>query len=223
MFRIKICGITNPDDALAAVEAGADAIGLNFCAASKRVIDLARACEIVAVLPPSVIKIGVFANARASEMFDLIERLDLDMLQLHGGETPADLLKLPSSGLIKTFGCGPSGHEPVFAYLAECRRMGLGPSMVLLDAPSTGQLGGTGRLADWEAASSYRAQPGVPPLVLAGGLKAENVGDAIRTVRPSAVDTASGVERSPGAKDADKLVRFVAAARAAFSEIERCQ
>ncbi|HWC91091.1 MAG TPA: phosphoribosylanthranilate isomerase, partial [Pirellulales bacterium] len=84
------------------------------------------------------------------------------------------------------------------------------------------QLGGTGRLADWHAARSYGAQAGVPPLVLAGGLTAENVGEAIRTVRPAAVDTASGVERSPGLKDPDKLVRFITAARAAFSEIERC-
>ncbi|HEY5316033.1 MAG TPA: phosphoribosylanthranilate isomerase [Pirellulales bacterium] len=222
MFRIKICGITNPADVAAAAEAGADAIGLNFCAASKRCIDLARAEKIIAVLPAHVAKVGVFADMQPAEMIEIAERLGLDMLQLHGRETPADLAMLGGHALIKAFGCGPSGHAAVLAYLADCQQAGARPGMVLLDAESAGQLGGTGRLADWPAARAYASEAGVPPLVLAGGLTAENVGEAIRAVRPAAVDTASGVERSPGLKDADKLARFVTAARAAFSEIERC-
>jgi phosphoribosylanthranilate isomerase len=222
MFRIKICGITTMADAQAAAEVGADAIGLNFCAASKRCISVARAAEIIAVLPGYVAKVGVFADMQPAQIIEIAMRLGLDTLQLHGRETPADLAQLSGKRLVKAFSCGPAGHEAVLVYLADCQRAAARPTMVLLDALSDGQLGGTGRLADWHAARSYGAQAGVPPLVLAGGLTAENVGEAIRTVRPAAVDTASGVERSPGLKDPDKLARFITAARAAFSEIERC-
>jgi phosphoribosylanthranilate isomerase len=218
MFRIKICGITNPADALAAVEAGADAVGLNFCAASKRCINLARAREIIAVLPGRVVKVGVFADAALGEVAEIADRLALDMLQLHGSEAPAELAALRAHRLIKAFGCGPLGHEAVFAYIDACRGVDVRPSMVLLDASTAGQLGGTGRLADWDAAVSYHAQAEMPPLVLAGGLTAENVVAAIRRVRPAAVDTASGVERSPGVKDAEKMARFAAAAKAALGE-----
>lgn len=222
MFRIKICGVTTPADAIAAAAAGADAIGLNFCPTSKRRIDAARASEIVAASPTGVLKVGVFADAPASEIVEFAEHVALDALQLHGSETPASLGQLGSRRVIKAFGCGPDGHEAVLAWLDECRRAGSRPFLVLLDADRMGELGGTGRLSDWTAAATYRSQEGVPPLVLAGGLTPENVGEAIRRVRPAAVDTASGVERSPGLKDPDKIARFVSAARAAFNEIEHC-
>lgn len=220
MFRIKICGITRPADAVAAAQAGADAIGLNFCRNSTRLIDSARAREIVASAPPELVKVGIFADAEPDEIARLVDELNLNIVQLHGRETAADLKKIGSSRPItKALGCGPSGHELALEYLAACKALGVTPAMVLLDAQCSEQMGGTGRVADWRAASAYAIELGVPPLVLAGGLTPDNVADAIRQVRPAAVDTASGVEASPGVKDADKMARFVVAARAAFDAI----
>ncbi|HEX4149219.1 MAG TPA: phosphoribosylanthranilate isomerase [Pirellulales bacterium] len=225
MFRIKICGITTAADALCAARAGADAIGLNFCAASKRRVDLERAQEIIAALPGHVVKVGVFADADAEQVAEIARRLSFDALQLHGHETPADLAALRDYRLIKAFGCGPHGHLAVIDFVAQCERLGFRPAMVLLDAASAAGVGsptgGTGRLADWVAATSYRDQPAMPPLVLAGGLTAENVGQAIRHVRPAAVDTASGVELSPGFKDHEKVGRFIAAAQKAMQNDAR--
>jgi phosphoribosylanthranilate isomerase len=216
MFRVKICGITNPTDAEAAVAAGADAIGLNFYSGSSRCIDRAKARSIVAVVGDRACKVGVFVDAATDEIVATCDELKLDLVQLHGDERPDVLRPLAPRPVMKAFRLGPDGLAPVRAWLEECVRISLFPKLVLLDGFHPGRFGGTGQVADWTMAAAYAATPGVPPLVLAGGLTAENVAEAIRAVRPAAVDAAGGVESSPGHKDAEKMRAFVAAARQAL-------
>jgi phosphoribosylanthranilate isomerase len=214
MFQIKICGLTQPSDAHAVAAAGADAIGLNFYHASKRYVDGATAEVIVRELPETIVRVGLFVDRPVEEIRELVERLRLDLVQLHGDESPADLAALGDVPVMKAF--RPTSNRDVIAYLEACARLGSKPRLVLLDANVPGEIGGTGHRADWEIARQYRDSLRVPPLVLAGGLTADNVAEAIRDVQPAAVDTASGVETSPGRKDPERIARFVAAARAAF-------
>jgi phosphoribosylanthranilate isomerase len=219
MFRIKICGITRPEDALVAAEAGADAIGLNFFPRSKRHVGVERAAEIAAVLPPGIVKVGVFVDAEPRAIEAAHDAVRFDLLQLHGGEPPEYLAALHDSGLanlpvVRALACGGTLTH-VEEYLDRCRDLGCLPRAVLLDAAVPGAQGGTGVTCDWGAAARYHEVPAAPPLVLAGGLTASNVAAAIATVRPAAVDVASGVESGPGRKDAEQVRRFVAAARAA--------
>lgn len=216
MFTIKICGITTPDDARAAVEAGADAIGLNFYPPSPRCIDLATARTIVDAVGNRLCKVGLFVNASAEEICRSFDDLGLDIIQLHGDERPDLLRSLAPRPVMKAFRLGPDGLSPVQSWLEECTRMSLFPRMALLDGFRPGQFGGTGAIADWRIAATYATTKGVPSLVLAGGLTPENVGDAIAAVRPAAVDTAGGVESSPGKKDMARMQAFVRTAREAF-------
>jgi phosphoribosylanthranilate isomerase len=142
----------------------------------------------------------------------------LDLVQLHGDESPADIAALGSIPVMKAF--RPTSSLVVIEYLNACTRLGCQPRMVLLDANVPGEFGGTGHRADWDIAQQYQLSLPAPPLVLAGGLTPANVGEAIRAVRPAAVDTASGVESAPGRKDPERIARFVAAARAAFGQRE---
>ena len=216
MFRTKICGITGTRDAVGAARAGADAIGLNFYRPSPRFVEPQRAAEIVGALPPDVVKVGLFVNASPREICDSFDRLRLDLVQLHGDEPPELLAELGGRPVMRAFRVGPDGLRPVETYLAECRRRECTPRMVLVDARLKGIFGGTGQVADWEALASYPTDGSMPPLVLAGGLTPDNVAEAVRTVRPAAVDTASGVESAPGRKDPALVRQFVAAALAAF-------
>jgi phosphoribosylanthranilate isomerase len=209
VFRIKICGITNVEDARAAVEAGADCLGLNFYPGSKRYITVAIAEQIVASLPDDVLTAGVFVNAPLSQIRTIADRLRLDLVQLHGDEPPETIAELAPRAVMKALRSTSASWASVE------------PRMVLWDAAVPGEFGGTGHRADWQAAIRYSQLPGSRPLVLAGGLTPDNVAEAIRTVRPAAVDTASGVEQSPGRKDRVKMGAFVSAARAAFAELER--
>jgi len=222
MFRIKICGITNVDDALAAARAGADAVGLNFYPKSPRCVDADAADRIIASLPRETVKVGLFVNAPAQEVCRTFDRLGLDLIQLHGDEPPRYLAQLAGRPVMRAFRPGPDGLEPLERYLAHCRRLGCTPRLVLVDALVPGQYGGTGRLADWHLLRTYagaaKAGPG-PPLVLAGGLTPGNVAEAIAIVRPAAVDTASGVELGPGRKDPAAVEAFVRAARTAFESL----
>ena len=244
MFRIKICGITNVDDALTVASAGADAVGLNFYPKSPRYITPERAREIVDSLPGGMVKVGLFVNAPDEQVRQTFDQLGLDLIQLHGDEPPGFLAELGDRPVMRAFRLGPGGvlespslldpgellagsprqpHalEPIGAYLAHCRWLGCTPRLVLADAYVEGTYGGTGQIADWQSLKAYRSARGeatIPPLVLAGGLTPENVAEAIRTVRPAAVDTASGVESGPGRKDPAKVEAFVRAARAAFED-----
>ncbi|MBN2580783.1 MAG: phosphoribosylanthranilate isomerase [Pirellulales bacterium] len=217
MFQIKICGITDPRDALAAAEAGADALGLNFYKKSPRGITLDVARRILSALPRELVKVGVFVNAPAGEVVETFDRLELDLIQLHGDESPAFLPELDGRPVIRAFRLSAGGLSPVVAYLAECEQIGVKPVMVLLDAHRPGQYGGTGETADWATCAEYVKRPGLPPFILAGGLTPLNVAQAVRAVRPDAVDTASGVECSPGRKDPDVVRAFVQAARNALT------
>ncbi len=223
MFRIKVCGITKVEDARAVARAGADAVGLNFYPRSKRYITPADGQEIALALPPEVIKVGLFVNAEVDQVCEVYDRLSLDLIQLHGDEPPEYLKQLGDRSVIRAFRLGDEGLEPVQRYLSDCDRLGCMPRLTLIDAHVPGQYGGTGTTADWQALAAYGPDPQVsptPPLVLAGGLTPENVADAIRTVRPWAVDTASGVESEPGRKDPVKVEAFIWAARHAFGATE---
>ncbi len=218
MFTIKICGITRPEDARATAQAGADAIGRNFYPQSSRAIDLARARAIIAALPGRMIKVGIFVNAAAGEICRTCDALDLDLIQLHGDEPPELLSTLGGRPAMKAFrAAGAEGLRAVLDYLDTCRTLGCLPRLVLADAPLARAFGGSGNLADWTLAKEYIENQRTPALVLAGGLNAENVAQAIRATGAGAVDTASGVESQPGIKDPAALAAFIRAARGALN------
>lgn len=217
LFRVKICGVTTTEDALGAVQAGADAIGVNFYRPSPRFVEESRAREIAAVLPEGVKCVGVFVNPELAEL-ETAASLGLHAVQLHGDESPALLAHYRALPVIKAFRLGGDGLAPFANFLEQCRALGCTPAMALIDASHAGEFGGTGVTANWQVAAEYAKLNG-PPLVLAGGLHAENVATAIQTVRPAAVDTASGVESSPGNKDTARMEAFVQAARRGFHAI----
>ena len=253
MFQIKICGITNRDDAIVAAEAGADAIGLNFYPRSRRHISLDTAREIIDALPQTVVKVGLFVNASAAKVCQVYDDLQLDLIQLHGDEPPEYLaqlggrpgdcpdFRLSENGTVPfravrpvmkafrgdcpNFRSSENGTVPfstldvVTAFLAQCAELGTAPGVVMFDSQVAGEYGGTGRTADWDTAREYASQSSLPPLVLAGGLTPDNVAEAIRFVRPAAVDVASGVESSPGRKDPAAVKAFVQAAREGWRQI----
>jgi phosphoribosylanthranilate isomerase len=224
MFHVKICGITSVDDARTAARAGADAVGLNFYAKSPRCVDLETARRIVASLPREVVKVGLSVNADVEDVARRFDDLGLDLIQLHGDEPPKYLARLGGRPVMRAFRLGPEGLEPLRRYLADCGRLGCTPRLVLIDALVAGRYGGTGQVADWQVLKTYPVNTEsrqAPPLVLAGGLTPENVAEAVAMVRPAAVDTASGVESSPGRKDPAAVDAFVRAARAAFETAGR--
>ncbi len=219
MFRIKICGITRAEDARHAAAAGADAIGLNFYAKSPRFVEIDLAREIAGTVGADVAKVGVFVNSSVDDVRRIGNAVGLDMIQVHGDEPPEFLSELGERPIIRAFRCRSEGLGPVREYLRACRRQGSMPMAVLLDAFDPGQYGGTGKVVDWPAVAGARKELGVENVVLAGGLRPDNVRDAILQAMPSAVDTASGVESSPGMKDPRLVERFVESARDAFSQM----
>ncbi len=206
MTRIKICGITNIDDALLAVNLGADELGLNFYQRSPRFITPDAAKLIVDRLPKDVSIVGVFVNESIDAIAATAEMLGLGTIQLHGDED-RDFVNAVRSRLdlkvIKAIRVAPD--------FAPSDATGFNADAILLDGFSAKERGGTGETFDWELAQQVRAL--VPSLYLAGGLSSDNVGDAIRMVRPDAVDTCSRIESEPGKKDAAKLKEFIKAAR----------
>jgi phosphoribosylanthranilate isomerase len=198
--KVKICGITRLDDALEAVRLGADALGFNFWAGSRRHVSPSDARAIVRRLPAFVTAVGVFVDAPREEILSAVERSGVQVAQLHGDEPPALCASLPLP-VVKALRV-TDGRA--LAALASYE-----VASFLLDAPSAGY-GGSGATFDWSLAA---AAAEVTPVVLAGGLTPENVAEAVRVVRPFAVDVASGVESSPGVKDPDKMRRFIAAAK----------
>lgn len=202
--QVKVCGLTSAQDALDAALAGADAIGLVFWPRSPRAVDVAAARRICAELPPFVARVGVFVDAPPDELRRVADAVPLDLLQLHGHEPLEALDGLPRRA-IKALGAG-AGLD-----LEQARRFAE-KALLLLDTGGQAQPGGTGRVFDWSIARSLRAR--VPRLILAGGLNPENVAAAVQAVRPDAVDVSSGVESSPGRKDAARVRAFIDAVRA---------
>lgn len=198
MTKVKVCGITSRGDAVTALELGADALGFNFHPASPRFIRPGAAAAIIRRLPPFAVTVGVFVNLPAEEVALAAEASGVGVLQLHGDETPETCRALARWPLVKALRIGgegvPGGLEayPVGAFL--------------LDARDEALYGGTGKTFDWTLA---RAVSRVRPVILAGGLRAENVSEAIRVARPYAVDVCSGVEAAPGVKDARALAQFM--------------
>lgn len=212
-IRVKICGMTRPEAARAAADAGADAIGLIFAESPRRVAP-ALAAEIVRSLPPWVSPVGVFVDASAEEVRAVADEAGLVAVQLHGDEPPAMPGAMGRLKVLKAFRLGAEADvDAALAWLADAARAGRSPDAVLVDARVTGgPKGGTGRVADWALAARLR-QATALPLVLAGGLGPENVADAIRAVHPWGVEGNSGVESAPGRKDPDKVRAFMQAVR----------
>lgn len=219
MFSIKICGITSVNDALMVAAAGADAVGLNFYAKSPRHVEFDQAKRICEALSWRVIKVGLYVNMPGREICRIFDQLRLDLIQLHGDEPPELLAELGGRPVMRAFRVDQRGLQPVVDYLDHCRRLQCLPAMALVDSCQNGQYGGTGKTVDWSVAQEYPAMVASPPMVLAGGLTPDNVASAIQAVRPKAVDTASGVEISPGRKSDDLVRRFVKAAKQAFRNL----
>ena len=210
-LRVKICGVTTPEDVAACAAAGADAVGINFHPGSKRYVDPRQAQPLLRSVPPLLAGVGVFVGLPFRHITALAYQLGLRGVQYHGDPHPPEDL-FPFS-LVAAFRVRDrQSLADVDAYLAACRAAGQLPGAILLDAYVEGQEGGTGTTAPWDLIADYR--PGVP-VILAGGLTPENVAEAVRAVRPAGVDVASGVESAPGRKDPDKVRAFVANARQA--------
>lgn len=205
---VKVCGITRPEDGLLAAEAGADAVGFVFHPTSPRRVDPRRAAAIARVLPPFVIRVGVFVDASSEEMRRVADEVGLDLLQLHGDEPVEALEGLPRRAL-KAVRVGP-GFTP-----AEAVRYTGHAAGILVDTRLVGETvmpGGTGVPFDWSLIRGLRDE--VDFLMLAGGLSPDNVAAAIGEVRPHAVDVSSAVERLPGQKDPERVRAFIEAVRA---------
>jgi len=204
--RVKICGITRLEDALAAVRLGADALGFNFWPGSRRFVAPAAARAIIRALPPLVTTVGVFVDPSHEEAAAAAGVSGVQVLQLHGDE-PATLCRSFQLPVVKGLRvAGPASLQALDAYQ--------GVAGFLLDAAGPGY-GGSGLTFDWSLARAVAVRATV---LLAGGLTPANVGEAVRAVRPYAVDVASGVESSPGVKDHALMARFIAAARAAAED-----
>lgn len=206
-IRIKICGITRAEDAWAAVNAGADAVGFIFAASSPRYIAPALAGEIGRDLPPFVARVGVFVDEPAGSVRSIAATADLDTVQLHGRETPA-LIEELRSGSFRLIKAIRVRDESSLAPLPT-----FDVSAFLLDSYVAGQHGGTGEKFNWDLA--IQAKRLGKPIILAGGLTPENVREAIQAVQPFGIDVSSGVEQSPGIKDHDKIRRLIASAKSA--------
>ena len=194
--RVKICGLTRTQDVDAAVEAGADALGLVFTPRSKRFVDVEAARELVARIPAFVCRVGLFMDQDASEVEAVLREVPLSLLQFHGRENGRYCAQfgLPYIKALDVAGASSPGLGEAYAQAAA----------LLLDSHEPGAPGGTGKTFDWASI------PRLPkPLVLAGGLTPENVRRAVKQVNPWAVDVSSGVEDSPGRKNAGKMIKFI--------------
>jgi phosphoribosylanthranilate isomerase len=204
--RVKICGITNLEDALVSVELGADMLGFNFYEKSARYISPKTAGALVSEMPDNIEKVGVFVNKSVEEIFQLLNTVSLDTVQLHGDEPPEFIDALRGRTAVKLIKAIRVGQKFDPAVISDFRTDG-----ILLDAFSKSGYGGTGETFAWDRAKNLGRS--IPRLYLAGGLHAGNVSKAVKSVRPYAVDVASGVESFPGKKDPAKLEAFIANAK----------
>lgn len=211
MTIVKICGLTNLEDALAAAEAGADLLGFILYPKSPRYVTPEMVAAIVAgvraATPTPPRSVGVFVNESTAQVLTTLAQTGLDLAQLHGDEAADDLLALHGRGFKAV---RPTGLEDALALAQEYASSGAGPDL-LIDAYDAHAYGGTGQRADWAAAAIVAQR--VPHLLLAGGLTPEHVAAAVQAVRPWGVDVASGVEQAPGRKDHAKVRAFITAAK----------
>ena len=206
--RVKICGITNADDAWAAVDAGADALGFNFYAKSPRYIELENAAKIIRKLPPFVAPVALFVDPTQGQVLGALGACRWGALQFHGDEDPGFLEAFPWDLQIKALRVKDKRTLNLSKMYPRCGAW-------LIDAVAPGLFGGSGKLGRWDLAASVAKQK---PLILAGGLTPENVAEAVKKVKPWGVDTASGVEvdGKPAKKDAKKMRAFVINAKRAL-------
>jgi phosphoribosylanthranilate isomerase len=205
--QVKVCGLTRHADAEIAVGFGASAVGLIFWAGSPRVVAPNEAAAVVTGLPPFVARVGVFVNATPDHVKAVVEQVGLDVVQLHGEERVGDYADVGAQ-LVKVVTLDTNDDIQ--------RAVDLPAGvMPLVDATDRARRGGTGKTADWTRAAEVAAHR---PTILAGGLTADNIAEAVRTVRPFAVDVSSGVEDAPGVKSPERLRQFFAALAAAIAE-----
>lgn len=208
MTKVKICGITNLNDALIAADLGADLLGFNFYKKSPRYIEPHSALEIARSIPGGVAKVGVFVNMEPHKVAEFVDLAGLDAVQLHGDEDSEFVLDLrtrTNAIVIKALRIGPNTSIDPAA--------DLDVDHILLDTFTTDNYGGSGKVFDWARIGEIGDLPA--EFFLAGGLDPANVAEAVRTVRPYAVDAASGIESSPGKKDLKKLEAFIGNAKSA--------
>lgn len=203
MVKIKICGITNIDDAMAAVDYGADALGFNFFRKSPRYIEPHKAAEIIAQLPPFIVPVAVFVNEREERIREILSSACIHGVQFHGDETP-EFCQRFGNHVIKAF---QVKDKESIKHMAHYR-----VSAYLLDSYREGVRGGTGETFDWHLAVVAKT---FGRIILAGGLNADNVAEAVKLVQPYGVDVAGGVEREKGIKDHGKLKKFITEVRRA--------
>lgn len=219
MFQVKICGITSAADACAAIDAGADAIGLNFYPRSVRYVSPDLAATIARAVAGRVSVVGVFVDADLAEVQEIWRRDICTHVQYHGEESPGYAAAGPAPW-VKAFRC-QSGLdlEQIPQFLGECRSLATTPAAVLLDSFQPGLAGGTGHPWDWRTAAraDWQGRIAGVPWILAGGLTPEGVAEAIAVAGPAGVDVASGVESEPGRKDPRRMAQFVQAARDALA------
>jgi phosphoribosylanthranilate isomerase len=209
MVKVKICGITNLEDAKSAAEVGADAIGFIFYKESPRYIPVQKAADIIRAIPPFVLTVGVFVNETPEIIHEAVKRCNLSLVQLHGDETPefCGSLNLRAIKAIRVF--REEDLKPIDAFPVEG---------ILVDSYQPGQFGGTGLAINWKILKGISkcgtgCPPKTRPVILSGGLTPQNVEEAIETVSPYAVDVSSGVEKEPGKKDREKMKQFIQNAR----------
>lgn len=207
-MQVKICGITNSEDARAAVDAGADAIGLIFYQGSKRCIDERLAAEIVSLLPPYTSINALFVNPTEAEVRKVLSTVDVSQIQFHGEEPPAFCEDFGRPYVKSIPVVDTTRMQALVADHANARAY-------LFDTHVTGEYGGTGKTFDW----TKMPEKNIGHRILAGGLDTENVAKAIRIARPDAVDVSSGVESQPGIKNHETLKRFIAAAKQAGKDL----
>lgn len=199
-MMVKICGITNREDALAAAEGGVTALGFNFCSMSPRYVQPETAAEIIQILPPAIWKVGVFVNAPPDRIANITKLLNLDVVQLHGDETefPIDVRVWKAARVTETFDISEVERCPAEA--------------VLLDSASNGIYGGSGKSFDWSLARNCARK-----VIVAGGLDAANVRQAIEQARPWGVDACSRIESAPGKKNHVQMAAFLKSARSGIA------
>lgn len=214
VFKIKICGITNPKDALAAQESGADAVGLNFYSKSLRSLTDAKAERVIEVLNDEITRVGVFVNMATEKINRIASQTKLDYIQLHGNESSAQAAEM-SVPVIRAIRIINNDLESAKKEIAEWDVSNV--ATFLLDAGSNAQFGGTGTQLPWDSLETLRTEKG---FVLAGGLNCDNVAQAVKSARPAGVDVASGIEKFPGAKDHEQMKLFINESKAALNGLQ---